>query len=115
MRNALFRRVLLAARHDWAALGQLDAEQGWDANAWAGAIQGYVAEYGPVATGPSARGPHLLVIDKAPEGKPGTWAVRQILDDPEGDRDWGIDAEVDLAASDEAADAVVRVRNVGPH
>ena len=38
--------------------------------------------------------------------------VRQILDDPAGDHDWGIDAEVDLAASDEAGDAVVTVTGV---
>ena len=28
--------------------------------------------------------------------------VRQIVDDPAGDHDWGIGAEVDLAAPDEA-------------
>jgi hypothetical protein len=42
------------------------------------------------------------------------WIVRQILDDPAGDRDWGISAEVDLLASDEAGAAVVRVTGVGP-
>jgi hypothetical protein len=35
--------------------------------------------------------------------------VRQILDDPAGNHDWGISAEVDLAASDEAGEAVVKV------
>jgi hypothetical protein len=39
--------------------------------------------------------------------------VRQILDDPAGDHDWGISAEVDLAASDEAGTAVLRVTDVG--
>ena len=37
------------------------------------------------------------------------WKVRQIFDDPEGDHDWGIDAEVDLAASDRAGQAVIVV------
>ena len=37
----------------------------------------------------------------------------QILDDPAGDRDWAITAEVDLDASDEAGVAVVRVLDVG--
>jgi hypothetical protein len=32
-----------------------------------------------------------------------------VLDDPAGDRDWGITAEVDLDASDDAGAAVVRV------
>ena len=39
--------------------------------------------------------------------------VRQIFDDPAGDHDWGISAEVDLAASDEAGAAVVRITEVG--
>ena len=38
----------------------------------------------------------------------------QILDDPDGDHDWSITAEVDLAASDEAGEAVVRITAVGP-
>jgi len=32
-----------------------------------------------------------------------------VLDDPAGDRDWAVVAEVDLDASDEAGTAVVRV------
>ncbi len=46
-----------------------------------------------------------------PEGE--LWRVRQILDDPEGNHDWSISAEVDLAASDEAGGAVIRVVDVG--
>ena len=41
------------------------------------------------------------------------WRVRQILDDPAGDHDWGICATVDLAASDEEGVAVVHVSDVG--
>ena len=40
--------------------------------------------------------------------------VRQIFDDPAGDRDWGISAEVDLAASDEAGEPVLMIADVGP-
>ena len=40
------------------------------------------------------------------------WHVRQILADPAGDHDWGIAAEVDLDASDEAGSAVLRVTAV---
>ena len=38
--------------------------------------------------------------------------VRQIVDDPAGHHDWGISAVVDLAASDEAGEAVVSVTAV---
>ena len=41
------------------------------------------------------------------------WRVRQTFADPNGDHDWGISAEVDLAASDEEGRAVVRVTDVG--
>jgi hypothetical protein len=41
------------------------------------------------------------------------WSVRQIIDDPAGDHDWGISAEVDLPSSDESGVAVVRVTDVG--
>ena len=59
-------------------------------------------------TGPDARGPARLIIDQQPD----RWVVRQIFDDPAGDHDWGISAEVDLAASDEAGTAVVHVTAV---
>lgn len=57
---------------------------------------------------PRCAGPRLLLVDE----QPGRWEVRQILDDPAGDHDWGISATVDLAASDEAGDAVVTVSAV---
>jgi hypothetical protein len=110
VRNALFRRVELAALRRYDELGELDGTDGWDAGRWADAMQRYYDEYADLGTGPDARGPHLLVIEEGPQ----RWSVRQIFDDPEGDHDWGVSAEVDLAASDEAGEAVVRVLDVGP-
>ena len=109
VRNALFRRVSLAALEHYEELGELDADAGWDADAWADALEPYFAEHDEIGTGPDARGPGLLIIEE----EPARWAVRQILDDPAGDHDWGISAEVDLAASDEAGTAVLRVTSVG--
>jgi superfamily II RNA helicase len=114
VRNALFRRVELAALHRYDELAELDAGAGWNADRWREVLEGYFEEYGEIGTGPDARGPALLVVDEQPEGRPGCWAVRQIFDDPDGDRDWGIAAEVDLTASDEAGTAVIRVVAVGP-
>ena len=37
-----------------------------------------------------------------------------MFDDPAGDRDWGITADVDVAASDEAGEPVLRIVDVGP-
>jgi superfamily II RNA helicase len=109
VRNALFRRVELAALRRYDELGALDAEAGWDADAWAAALGPYFAEYDQIGTGPDARGPGLLLIEQ----NPGHWSVRQIIDDPAGDHDWGISAVIDLAASDEAGEAVLRVTDVG--
>ncbi len=108
VRNALFRRVELAALRRYADLGELDADAGWDADAWAEAMAGYWADHDQLMTGPDARGPALLLITE----EPGRWAVRQVFDDPAGDHDWGISASVDLAASDEAGEAVVVVTAV---
>jgi hypothetical protein len=108
VRNAMFRRVELAALRRWAELGQLDEAAGWDAQRWASAMEGYYAEHADLATGPDARGPQLLLI----EVHPGRWDVRQIFDDPQQHHDWGISAEVDLAASDAAGAPVLRVTRV---
>jgi superfamily II RNA helicase len=108
VRNALFRRVELAALRRYQELGALDAEDGWDADRWAEALDGYFAEHDEIGTGPDARGPARLIIDQEPD----RWRVRQIFDDPAGHHDWGISAEVDLAASDEAGTAVVHVTAV---
>jgi hypothetical protein len=48
------------------------------------------------------------------EEQAGQWLVRQVVDDPAGDHDWGITAVVDLAASDEAGEAVVRTTGFQP-
>jgi hypothetical protein len=109
VRNALFRRVELAALRRCEDLGELDAGAGWDAGAWEEAVEAYFTEHDEIGTGADARGPGLLIIDQ----QPGRWTVRQIFDDPAGDHDWGISAEVDLAASDAAGTAVVRVTEVG--
>ncbi|GAA4696616.1 DEAD/DEAH box helicase [Phytohabitans rumicis] len=109
VRNALFRRVELAALRRYDELGTLDAESGWDADAWADALEPYYDEHDEIGTGPNARGPALLMIDQGPD----RWRVRQILDDPAGHHDWAITAEVDLAASDELGAAAVRIISVG--
>src|SRR6516162_1490458 len=101
VRNALFRRVELAALRRYEDLGALDAEAGWNAEAWAEALEAYFDEHADIGTGPDARGPALLIIDRQRDH----WSMRQILDDPADDHDWGISAVVDLDASDEAGAA----------
>ncbi|MGX1584275.1 DEAD/DEAH box helicase [Microbacterium sp. NPDC055502] len=106
VRNELFRRVQLAAREDVAALAELDP--GFGADAWSDALDGYFAEHDEILTGADARSSRLLLLTEGPTA----WTARQILDDPAGDHDWGISATIDLAASDEAGEAVVTVTAV---
>ncbi|MBV9450940.1 MAG: DUF3516 domain-containing protein [Streptosporangiaceae bacterium] len=110
VRNALFRRVELAALRRYDELGSLDESSGWDAAAWEDVLEDYFDSHDEIGTGADARGPSMLIID-APAGR--DWSVRQIFDDPDGDHDWGIGAVVDLAASDEAGAAVIRITDVG--
>ncbi|MBM7053252.1 MULTISPECIES: DEAD/DEAH box helicase [Streptomyces] len=111
VRNAMFRRVELAALDRAGALGELDGEAGWDEDAWGEALDAYWDAHEEIGTGPDARGPKLLKIEEDPAH--GLWRVWQAFADPAGDHDWGIKAEVDLAASDEEGRAVVRVTEVG--
>ncbi|MCW2930396.1 MAG: box helicase, partial [Actinomycetia bacterium] len=110
VRNAMFRRVTLAALRHHDELGELDGADGWRARDWAAALDGYFDEYDEIGTGPDARGPGMLVLTEGSR----EWTVRQIFDDPAGDHDWGISATVDLAASDEEGTAVIHVTAVAP-
>ncbi|WP_062518580.1 DEAD/DEAH box helicase [Demequina gelatinilytica] len=133
VRNAMFRRVELASRHAWDALGALDKAAGWDAAAWEDALAPLLDLHGDdaIGIGPDSRSSALLTFVEAGsdgsdgraraalaaagrvEAPAGTWIVRQVLDDPAGDHDWSIVAAVDLDASDEAGEVVLEVLAVG--
>lgn len=106
VRNALWRRVELVARDDVAALAALEPEGSeMTSDRWDEAIEGYYQEHERLLTDADARGPALLAVEKSPAGE---WRAVQTLHDPEGHHDWVVEAVVDLAASDEAGEAVVR-------
>ncbi len=100
VRNELWRRVQLAALQRDDELVALDPDVGWSE-----ALDAYYDEHETIGTGPDARSSARIIIEEGPEA----WTVRQILDDPAGDHDWGIRAVVDLAESAEQGVAVVRV------
>ena len=104
VRNELFRRVQLAALQRDDDLQALDPDAGWPE-----ALDAYYADHEEVLTGGNARSASLVQIDEVPVDAAGTWSVRQVIDDPAGDHDWGIDAVVELAASAAEGFAVVRV------
>ena len=110
VRNALFRRVELLAREAYATLGELDGADGWDTARWRAAMSGYWDEYSDLGISAAARSSELVRIDR----EPGVWRVRQTFDDPAGDQDWGLTADIDLAASDDSGEAVLSVLELGP-
>lgn len=106
VRNELFRRVQLAALQGDDELLAVDPDVDWSA-----ALDAYFDEHDEILTGGPARSPRLVAIDES-DASAGVWRVEQTIDDPEGDHDWRIRAEVDLAASEEAGTAVLRVTEV---
>jgi superfamily II RNA helicase len=101
VRNAMWRRVHALSFERGDLLRELDPDVDWEA-----AMDGYFADHTEVLTDADARGPGLLRID-------GT-SVTQVLHDPEGDHDWALHAVIDLEASDETGEAVVRVTALAP-
>lgn len=111
VRNALFHRVILAERAAYDALGELDGESGFTQEKWEHAIEDFYDEYGDLGVGQHARGGEFFLIEEQTET---SWRVRQILDDPQGDKDWSIVARVDLPASDDLGEVVLDIVSVGP-
>lgn len=112
VRNAMFRRVQLAAADDVDALAALDASDpgaSFGRGDWDDTLGDYWDEHDDIGTDADARGPQYLRIDEA--GR--LWTVRQTIADPEGDHDWAITATIDLDACDEADDLVVHVVRFG--
>ncbi|MBX3194368.1 MAG: DUF3516 domain-containing protein [Microbacteriaceae bacterium] len=105
VRNELWRRVRLAALQRDEDLVALDPNAGWP-----DALDAYYAEHDEIGTGPDARSAGMVVIER--DDSAGLWRVRQIIEDPAGDHDWGIRAEVDLAASADEGFAVVSVQGL---
>jgi len=105
VRNAMFQKVLLAARDRYADLADLEpARGGID---WEAALSAYWEEHEMLGNGPAARSPELFQV--TPDGN--IWTVRQVIDDPDENHDWAIVATVDLDASDELGEPVIRTES----
>ena len=112
VRNAMFRRVQLAAADDIEGLLALDAGdpgRTMSFTDWDRALGEYYDEHDTIGLDADARGPGLLVVEA--DGR--TWRLRQIIDDPAGNHDWAVTAEIDLDACDAAGDLVLHVTGFG--
>ncbi len=136
VRNAMFRRVELAARDRWEDLGRLEEDAAalpepprdvlLDGAGWDAALEAYFAEHESIGTDADARGPAMFAVEAVRGTPPGTkvvvgadgtaqaregehrlWRVRQTLADPAGHHDWVIEAVADLDATDEVGELVL--------
>ena len=117
VRNAMFLRAELLAEEKERQLEELDGEHGWDADRWGEVMDSFFEIYDDVFTDASSRGPGLIRIQQNPTDTPDPqrswWYAVQVLDDAEGNHDWGIHAWIDLTASDEAGAPAVIMDRVG--
>lgn len=110
VRNEMFRRVKLFADEQDKALGELDEHNGFDADSWADAMDGYFDEHDDIDDGPVGRSSKLFIVKELPNR---IWEVRQVFADPSEHHDWGISATISLDDSDEVGEPVVTVTSVG--
>lgn len=113
VRNALIRRVTLAARERYDQLGELDADFGMTATRWERALDTYHEQHEEILTDADARSSAMLSIDEADEQAAHVWHVHQIFADEDGDHDFGIMADLDLDATQEEGEAVFKNYRVG--
>jgi superfamily II RNA helicase len=111
VRNAMFRRLELAAADDVDALAELEIGPGaaMTRAAWDAALGEYWDEHDDLPTDADARGPRFLLVEEQER----IWQVRQIVDDPDKNHDWSITARIDLDECDEAGELIVRTVGFG--
>ena len=113
VRNALFRRVRLAAAGRVEALGELDEPWGMGELRWRRALDAYHEAHEEILTDADARSTAFFSLDEADEQTEHVWHVYQIFSDESGDRDFGIMADVDLDATQAEGEVVFKTYRVG--
>ena len=113
VRNALFRRVRLAAADDQEALGEADVDNGFPAHKWRAALDEYYDAHEDVLIDADARSMAFLAIDESDEEAEHVWHVQQTFSDPDGDHDFAIRADVDLDTTQEGDGVVFKEYRVG--
>ena len=106
VRNALFRRVKLAARNKADELGELDGAWGMGVARWRHALDAFFEAHDELLVDADARSTAFFTIDEADEQADHVWHVHQVFHDSDGDHDFGIMADVDLDATQEESEAV---------
>ena len=103
-------------RQDEEALQALDSPDDGDGEPWTperlrAAREAYRVEHAGLRLDPEARNLRHTYVAPADDGR--AWRVQQMLVDPEGLNDWVAELDVDLAASREAGEPVLRLLRLG--
>ena len=113
VRNALFRRVTLAAREHVRELGELDDDWGMSEIRWQKALDAYHEQHEEILTDGDARSAAMFSIDESDEKTAHVWHVHQIFADEDGDHDFGIMGDVDLDATQDGGEVIFKNYRVG--
>lgn len=113
VRNALFRRVRLAAADKVEELADVDMEWGFGMRKWQEALDAFYEAHEEILLDADARSNVYFVIDETDERTGHVWHVRQFFHDVDGDSDFGIAADVDLDATQDAGEVVFANYRVG--
>jgi superfamily II RNA helicase len=110
-----FLRAWLIGR-DEAALEVLDAPADGEGEPWTverlrAAREAHAAEHAGLRLDPEARNLRHTSVEPSEDGR--TWRVQQMLVDTEGLNDWVLELDVDLEASREAGEPVLRLLRLG--
>lgn len=113
VRNALFHRIRLAALGKERELGELDGAWGWGEGRWRHTLEDYHEVHESIRIDADARSWDYLFIDENDELSDHVWHVHQIFADSDGDKDFGILADVDLDATQDEGEVVFSDYRVG--
>ena len=108
VRNALFRRVTLAARGHVRDLGELDEDWGMSEVRWQKTLDAYHEQHEEILTDGDARSAAMFSIDESDEKTDHVWHVHQIFADEDGDHDFGIMGDVDLDATQDGGEVIFK-------
>lgn len=108
VRNALFNRVKLAAADNADALGDLDGAWGFGFRKWREALDAYYEQFDEILIDADARNTTYFLLNEELEQSQHLWQVTQLIKDPEDSREFRIQAEVDLDATQDGGDVVFK-------
>lgn len=114
IRNALFYRVCLMAADNPEELGQIDANQGMSFHDWDDVLEEFYKEHEGINIDANARSAKFFILDDSREHTEHVWHAKQIIDDYESDRDWAIEADIDLDAFESEGEIIFDNYKAGP-